>query len=181
MVLLWHRVCLVFPQHKVFLRQFSTGDERLQTRQPIKSNDESEWVVRPHVLVFLEGWGNTDLVTFLWCLLCFVFPVLFKVYCCDNTYTTIRASVAASARELIGALAEKLGSAEDLLLVSLGSAGGGSGSCVTHSSRESFYWQMSSWLSEKLGSVCWESDGSGELLNHTLVAAVCCRDAPLKF
>lgn len=55
------------------------------------------------------------------------FPVLFKVYCCDNTYTTIRSPVAASVRELIGALAEKLGSTEDLLLVSLGSAGGGSG------------------------------------------------------
>uniref|UniRef100_H3DHS0 Rap guanine nucleotide exchange factor 4 n=1 Tax=Tetraodon nigroviridis TaxID=99883 RepID=H3DHS0_TETNG len=76
-------------KHKVFLRQFSTGEEKLQKRQPIRSNDE----------------------------------ILFKVYCCDNTYTTIRASVAASVRELMGALAEKLGSAEDLLLVSLGSAG----------------------------------------------------------
>ncbi|CAG09962.1 unnamed protein product, partial [Tetraodon nigroviridis] len=88
-VLSCHRVCLTFWQHKVFLRQFSTGEEKLQKRQPIRSNDE----------------------------------ILFKVYCCDNTYTTIRASVAASVRELMGALAEKLGSAEDLLLVSLGSAG----------------------------------------------------------
>ncbi|TNN03011.1 hypothetical protein fugu_000040 [Takifugu bimaculatus] len=76
-------------KHKVFLRQFSTGEEKLQKRQPIKSNDE----------------------------------ILFKVYCCDNTYTTIRAPVAASVRELISSLAEKLGSTEDLLLVSLGSAG----------------------------------------------------------
>lgn len=43
-VLFCHRVCLTFPQHKVFLRQFSTGEEKLQKRQPIKSHDESEWV-----------------------------------------------------------------------------------------------------------------------------------------
>uniref|UniRef100_A0A672JLR0 Rap guanine nucleotide exchange factor 4 n=1 Tax=Salarias fasciatus TaxID=181472 RepID=A0A672JLR0_SALFA len=77
-------------KHKVLLRQFSMGDEKLQRRQPIKSNDE----------------------------------ILFKVYCCDHTYTTIRASVAASVREVISAVADKLGSAEDLLLVSLSSAGG---------------------------------------------------------
>uniref|UniRef100_A0A671YJ35 Rap guanine nucleotide exchange factor 4 n=1 Tax=Sparus aurata TaxID=8175 RepID=A0A671YJ35_SPAAU len=50
--------------------------------------------------------------------------ILFKVYCCDHTYTTIRAPVAASVREVIGAVADKLGSAEDLLLVNLSSAGG---------------------------------------------------------
>uniref|UniRef100_A0AAQ5ZIZ1 Rap guanine nucleotide exchange factor 4 n=1 Tax=Amphiprion ocellaris TaxID=80972 RepID=A0AAQ5ZIZ1_AMPOC len=75
--------------HKILLRQFSMGDEKLQKRQPIKSNDE----------------------------------ILFKVYCCDHTYTTIRVSVAASVREVIGAVADKLGSAEDLLLVNLSSAG----------------------------------------------------------
>ncbi|XP_078142172.1 rap guanine nucleotide exchange factor 4 isoform X3 [Centroberyx gerrardi] len=76
-------------KHKVLLRQFSMGDEKLQKRQPIKSNDE----------------------------------ILFKVYCCDHTYTTIRVPVAASVREVISAVADKLGSAEDLLLVSLSSAG----------------------------------------------------------
>ncbi|XP_056145905.1 rap guanine nucleotide exchange factor 4 isoform X2 [Lampris incognitus] len=76
-------------KHKVLLRQFSMGDEKLQRRQPIKSNDE----------------------------------ILFKVYCCDHTYTTIRVPVAASVREVISAVADKLGSAEDLLLVSLSSAG----------------------------------------------------------
>ncbi|XP_018540324.1 rap guanine nucleotide exchange factor 4 isoform X2 [Lates calcarifer] len=76
-------------KHKVLLRQFSTGDEKLQKRQPIKSSDE----------------------------------ILFKVYCCDHTYTTIRVPVATSVREVIGAVADKLGSAEDLLLVSLSSAG----------------------------------------------------------
>uniref|UniRef100_A0A669BGN5 Rap guanine nucleotide exchange factor 4 n=1 Tax=Oreochromis niloticus TaxID=8128 RepID=A0A669BGN5_ORENI len=76
-------------QHKVLLRHFSMGEEKLQKRQPIRSNDE----------------------------------ILFKVYCCDHTYTTIRVPVAASVREVIGAVADKLGSAEDLLLVSLSSAG----------------------------------------------------------
>lgn len=76
-------------KHKVLLRQFSMGDEKLQKRQPIKSHDE----------------------------------ILLKVYCCDHTYTTIRVPVVASVREVIGAVADKLGSAEDLLLVSLSSAG----------------------------------------------------------
>ncbi|KAK5920812.1 hypothetical protein CgunFtcFv8_024578 [Champsocephalus gunnari] len=76
-------------KHKVLLRQFSMGDEKLQKRQPIKSIDE----------------------------------ILLKVYCCDHTYTTIRVPVAASVSEVIGAVADKLGSAEDLLLVSLSSAG----------------------------------------------------------
>ncbi|KPP63408.1 hypothetical protein Z043_118342 [Scleropages formosus] len=76
-------------KHKVLLRQFSMGDERLQKRQPIRSNDE----------------------------------ILFKVYCSDHTYTTIRVPVAAPVREVIAAAADKLGSAEDLLLVSLSSAG----------------------------------------------------------
>ncbi|XP_058468407.1 rap guanine nucleotide exchange factor 4 isoform X1 [Solea solea] len=76
-------------KHKVILRQFGMGNEKLQKRQPIKSNDE----------------------------------ILFKVYCCDHTYTTIRVPVATSVREVIGAVADKLGSAEDLLLVSLSSAG----------------------------------------------------------
>nr|XP_029479197.1 rap guanine nucleotide exchange factor 4 isoform X2 [Oncorhynchus nerka] len=78
------------PQkHKVLLRQFSMGDEKLQKRQAIKSNDE----------------------------------ILFKVYCSDHTYTTIRVTVAASVREVISAVADKLGSVEDLLLVNLSSAG----------------------------------------------------------
>uniref|UniRef100_A0A8C8K4Y1 Rap guanine nucleotide exchange factor 4 n=1 Tax=Oncorhynchus tshawytscha TaxID=74940 RepID=A0A8C8K4Y1_ONCTS len=76
--------------HQVLLRQFSMGDEKLQKRQAIKSNDE----------------------------------ILFKVYCSDHTYTTIRVTVAASVREVISAVADKLGSAEDLLLVNLSSAGG---------------------------------------------------------
>lgn len=59
--------------------------------------------------------------------LCALSPVLFKVYCSDHTYTTIRVPVAASVREVIGAVADKLGSAEDLLLVNLSSAGGEKG------------------------------------------------------
>ncbi|KAM7407442.1 hypothetical protein PAMA_003255 [Pampus argenteus] len=82
-------VSVAFLEHKILLRQFSIGDEKLQKRQPIKSNDE----------------------------------ILLKVFCCDHTYTTIRSPVAASVREVISAVADKLGSAEDLLLVNLSSAG----------------------------------------------------------
>ncbi|KAM9850425.1 rap guanine nucleotide exchange factor 4 isoform 3-T3 [Aulostomus maculatus] len=49
--------------------------------------------------------------------------LLFKVFCCDHTYITIRVPVIASVKEVIGAVADKLGSVEDLLLVSLSSAG----------------------------------------------------------
>ncbi|KAJ8012766.1 hypothetical protein DPEC_G00046280 [Dallia pectoralis] len=76
-------------KHRVLLRQFSMGDDKLQKRVPIKSDDE----------------------------------ILFKVYCSDRTYTTIRVPVVASVREVICAVADKLGSAEDLLLVNLSSAG----------------------------------------------------------
>uniref|UniRef100_A0A8C1UTA4 Rap guanine nucleotide exchange factor 4 n=1 Tax=Cyprinus carpio TaxID=7962 RepID=A0A8C1UTA4_CYPCA len=58
-------------QHKVLLRQFSTGNDRLQKKQPIRSTDE----------------------------------ILFKVYCSDHTYSTIRVPVAASVREVICAVA----------------------------------------------------------------------------
>ncbi len=50
--------------------------------------------------------------------------VLFKVYCSDHTYSTIRVPVAASVREVIGAVTDKLGSGDDLLLIHLKSAGG---------------------------------------------------------
>ncbi|XP_024142962.1 rap guanine nucleotide exchange factor 4 isoform X1 [Oryzias melastigma] len=76
-------------KHKVFLRQFSLGEEKPQKRQPIRATDE----------------------------------ILFKVYCCDHTYTTIRVPVAASVQEVISAVADKLGSAEELNLVHLSSAG----------------------------------------------------------
>ncbi|KAK7939574.1 hypothetical protein WMY93_002900 [Mugilogobius chulae] len=82
-------VRLTPKKHKVLLRQFSTGDDKPQKREPIRSTDE----------------------------------ILFKVYCCDHTYTTIRVSVGASVREVLGAVSDKLGSAEDLLLVGLSSAG----------------------------------------------------------
>ncbi|KAK9969807.1 hypothetical protein ABG768_027954 [Culter alburnus] len=76
-------------KHKVLLRQFSTGNDRLQKRQPIKSTDE----------------------------------ILFKVYCSDHTYSTIRVPVAASVREVISAVTDKLGSGDELLLIHLSSAG----------------------------------------------------------
>ncbi|XP_002934663.3 rap guanine nucleotide exchange factor 4 isoform X2 [Xenopus tropicalis] len=76
-------------KHKVLLRQFSTGDERLQKRQAIRSSDE----------------------------------LLFKVYCIDHTYTTIRVAVAASVKEVLSAVADKLGSGDSLILVKISSAG----------------------------------------------------------
>ncbi|XP_072332267.1 rap guanine nucleotide exchange factor 4 isoform X6 [Scyliorhinus torazame] len=76
-------------KHKVILRQFSIGEDRLQKRQPIRSLDE----------------------------------ILFKVYCIDHTYTTIRVLMAASVKEVINAVKDKLGSTEDLVLVRMSSAG----------------------------------------------------------
>ncbi|XP_055005379.1 rap guanine nucleotide exchange factor 4 isoform X5 [Boleophthalmus pectinirostris] len=84
-----HIFYICTSQHKVLLRQFSTGEDKPQKREPIRSTDE----------------------------------ILFKVYCCDHTYTTIRVPVGASVREVLGAVSDKLGSAEDLLLVGLSSAG----------------------------------------------------------
>lgn len=50
--------------------------------------------------------------------------VLFKVYCLDHTYTTIRVPVAASVKEVISAVADKLGSGEGLIVVKMSSGGG---------------------------------------------------------
>uniref|UniRef100_A0A8C8MPC3 Rap guanine nucleotide exchange factor 4 n=1 Tax=Oncorhynchus tshawytscha TaxID=74940 RepID=A0A8C8MPC3_ONCTS len=49
--------------------------------------------------------------------------ILLKVYCSDHTYTTIRVAVAATGREVTSAVADKLASSDDLLLVHLSSAG----------------------------------------------------------
>ncbi|TNM97821.1 hypothetical protein fugu_014067 [Takifugu bimaculatus] len=49
--------------------------------------------------------------------------ILLKVYCSDHTYTTIRVAVAATGREVINAVADKLGSTDELLLVHHSSAG----------------------------------------------------------
>uniref|UniRef100_A0A3Q2UM88 Rap guanine nucleotide exchange factor 4b n=1 Tax=Fundulus heteroclitus TaxID=8078 RepID=A0A3Q2UM88_FUNHE len=49
--------------------------------------------------------------------------VLLKVYCSDHTYTTIRITVAATGREVISAVSEKLGTTQELVLVHLSSAG----------------------------------------------------------
>uniref|UniRef100_A0A7N8XL31 Rap guanine nucleotide exchange factor 4-like n=1 Tax=Mastacembelus armatus TaxID=205130 RepID=A0A7N8XL31_9TELE len=48
---------------------------------------------------------------------------LLKVYCSDQTYTTIRVAVAATGREVISAVADKLGTTEELLLIHLSSSG----------------------------------------------------------
>ncbi|XP_072220265.1 rap guanine nucleotide exchange factor 4-like isoform X1 [Leuresthes tenuis] len=48
--------------------------------------------------------------------------ILLKVYCGDHTYTTIRIAVAATGREVISAVTDKLGTSDELLLVHLSSA-----------------------------------------------------------
>ncbi|XP_078119800.1 rap guanine nucleotide exchange factor 4-like isoform X1 [Sander vitreus] len=48
--------------------------------------------------------------------------ILLKVYCGDHTYTTIRVAVAATGREVISAVADKLGTTDELVLVHLSSA-----------------------------------------------------------
>ncbi|XP_043097422.1 rap guanine nucleotide exchange factor 4-like isoform X2 [Puntigrus tetrazona] len=76
-------------KHKVLLRQFSSGEERLAKKQPIRSFDD----------------------------------ILLKVYCSDQTYTTIRVPVLATGREVTAAVADKLGSTEELLLINLSPSG----------------------------------------------------------
>ncbi|XP_039925311.1 rap guanine nucleotide exchange factor 4 isoform X2 [Hirundo rustica] len=49
--------------------------------------------------------------------------VLFKVYCIDQTYTTIRVPVLSSVKEVISAVADKLGSGEGLIIVKMSSGG----------------------------------------------------------
>uniref|UniRef100_A0A672TEU9 Rap guanine nucleotide exchange factor 4-like n=1 Tax=Sinocyclocheilus grahami TaxID=75366 RepID=A0A672TEU9_SINGR len=45
--------------------------------------------------------------------------ILLKVYCSDHTYTTLRVPVLATGREVTAAVADKLGSTEELLLINL--------------------------------------------------------------
>ncbi|CAJ1071995.1 rap guanine nucleotide exchange factor 4-like isoform X2 [Xyrichtys novacula] len=49
--------------------------------------------------------------------------ILLKVYCSDHTYSTIRVAVAATGKEVISAVADKLGTTDELVLVHLNSAG----------------------------------------------------------
>ncbi|XP_030219895.1 rap guanine nucleotide exchange factor 4 isoform X1 [Gadus morhua] len=49
--------------------------------------------------------------------------ILLKVFCSDHTYSTIRVAVAATGREVISAVADKLGTNDELLLVHLSSSG----------------------------------------------------------
>uniref|UniRef100_A0A8C1FRW5 Rap guanine nucleotide exchange factor 4b n=1 Tax=Cyprinus carpio carpio TaxID=630221 RepID=A0A8C1FRW5_CYPCA len=49
--------------------------------------------------------------------------ILLKVYCSDHTYTTIRVPVLATGREVTAAVADKLGSTEELLLINLSASG----------------------------------------------------------
>lgn len=42
-------------QHKVLLRHFSVGEEKLQKHQPIRSNDESE--LSSPVIINIDSWA----------------------------------------------------------------------------------------------------------------------------
>lgn len=106
--------CCIFEQ-KTLIRQFSNGEERLQKKQPIRNQDDSK------VLFELRSLTVSLLLIFWYPLL---YLVLLKVYCSDHTYTTIRVAVAATGREVINAVADKLGSTDELLLVHHSSAGG---------------------------------------------------------
>uniref|UniRef100_A0A3B4UMR8 Rap guanine nucleotide exchange factor 4b n=1 Tax=Seriola dumerili TaxID=41447 RepID=A0A3B4UMR8_SERDU len=68
---------------------------------------------------------QSDVATYIlyFSLIFALFLVLLKVYCSDHTYTTIRIAVSASGREVIGAVADKLGTTDELLLVHLSAAG----------------------------------------------------------
>lgn len=46
------------------------------------------------------------------------------MYCIDQTYTTIRVPVSSSVKEVISAVADKLGSGEGLIIVKMSSGGG---------------------------------------------------------
>ncbi|XP_010781429.1 rap guanine nucleotide exchange factor 4-like [Notothenia coriiceps] len=48
--------------------------------------------------------------------------ILLKVYCSDHTYNTIRVAVTATGREVVSAVADKLGTTDELVLLHLGSA-----------------------------------------------------------
>uniref|UniRef100_A0A668AQI7 Rap guanine nucleotide exchange factor 4b n=1 Tax=Myripristis murdjan TaxID=586833 RepID=A0A668AQI7_9TELE len=78
----------------------------------------------PAALSFLEvSLSNYTCYSLLYSINISVIVVLLKVYCSDHTYTTIRVAVAATGREVIGAVTDKLGTNDELLLVHLSSAG----------------------------------------------------------
>lgn len=93
---------------------------------PPQKSSESAQAVTTDVLSTMPGLcyslnGQDHFLT-----LSTVSAVLFKVYCIDHTYTTIRVPVAASVKEVISAVADKLGSGEGLIIVKMNSGGGNS-------------------------------------------------------
>lgn len=102
---------------------------------------EFQWLFNVNVIVlylcstvflFRILWSQSSMTYFNICLvryhrrfLCVcVCVVLLKVYCSDHTYTTIRIAVAATGREVINSVADKLGTSDELMLIHLSSAGG---------------------------------------------------------
>lgn len=56
----------------------------------------------------------------------FVLAVIFRVYCADHTYTTLKTAVSATAEFIKRNAAEKLSLKDDLVLVEVKSSGGAS-------------------------------------------------------
>eukprot|EP00064_Thunnus_orientalis_P009530 superscaffoldBa00001216_g9554 len=94
--------------------------------------------------------------------------ILLKVYCSDHTYTTIRVAVAATGREVISAVADKLGTTDELLLVHLSSAGDQEGPSA--GSMSTFELMSSKDLAYQMTMFDWELFScvhEHELLYHT--------------
>lgn len=113
-------------QQKTLIRQFSNGEERLQKKQAIRNQDDSKSVCCTKAQMFsgVRRLSQIPLRVSPYSHVAVYALVLLKVYCGDHTYTTIRVAVAATGREVISAVADKLGTTEELLLVHLNSAGG---------------------------------------------------------
>uniref|UniRef100_A0A4W3INN8 Rap guanine nucleotide exchange factor 4 n=1 Tax=Callorhinchus milii TaxID=7868 RepID=A0A4W3INN8_CALMI len=118
LILKWTNVYLDLLQEDeiamAFLEEFyvSVSDDSRMIPALKEQLPELEKLVKPKYVI-----------SFILPLFFFVLVVLFKVYCADHTYITIRVPVAASVKEVISAVADKLGSGEDLILVKISSAG----------------------------------------------------------
>lgn len=111
----------------VFLIRKRLYDSLAMEKKGCRRNSQSETKTTVSffsVLFELHSLTVSLLIIFWYSLL---YLVLLKVYCSDHTYTTIRVAVAATGREVINAVADKLGSTDELLLVHHSSAGGKNG------------------------------------------------------
>lgn len=64
---------------------------------------------------------------------------VFKVYCADHTYTTLKLPMDARVEQLLALTTEKLGLGDDLLLCEVKSTGGNQLKSTKHSHSQCFY------------------------------------------